>query len=485
MVWQFIIPAVAGALASNKASKSADKATDASNAQAAEVNKLEREKFEYAKLEAEKLRAAGNEAAAVAIEEGARAELGAQRFEELSSQVARQFVSEAKRADDQAALKQRYARDIYEGTRQAANARQSAGQDAKTAIQAASGALMGQAGATDARITGAMNQGRADITGGLNRGTAYIDDAFGNINERFQPFVQSEQGARGQMDVELGLVDGEGQRTYRDSPAYSAVMDASRVAEEEGLRTIDQAAGNAGNLYSGSRGAALADRTRQASWERAGVEQSYFQNYMTMLQQMANPTSTNAVSGYESGAAGSKATLEESAAARMSDIGMSGARSISDAYMSAAGTGVNAEMAAQGVGLDSMRTGMEGSDLLQHVATGTEGLPALTAAASTYLNGLNPGTAGSPYRMGAQDYQVNAANAAAGLTIGNMPTGINSASLITSAANNSAASKNAMLADLVGAGANIYSGYMQSQTNSPAAPNYVSGQTNPKYPYMA
>lgn len=486
MAWAVVAgAAVGGGLGLIGSKRSVDKATETSNQQAQLLDQRERERFEEAKVQAEKLRVAGDESAAVALEEAAKAELGAQKFEALSN-----FY--AQNADAQAALRQRLAENIYGRTQDAAKARQTAGQDAKKAIQGAAGNLMTQAGNTDARITGALNesrglldQGRAGINSALTQGNAYLDTAFGNINERFQPFMDSERRARGQLDVEMGLTPGEVNRGYRSSPAYSSVMDASRVAEREGLQTIDQAAGNSGSLYSGSRGAALADRTRQGSWERAGVEQGYFQNYMSMLQQMANPTSTNTVSGYESGIAGTKAGMAANAATqnaglldRSAGMGMDAAGRISDAYMSATGTGLNAEMAAQGIGLDTMRTGMEGSDLLQYVDPGTSG-------AGIALNGMDRGTAGSPYRMSAADTKLNTTGNAAGIITGNMPTGINSAGIVTNAANNAATANNAMLADLIGAGTNLYTAYMQKNSTVPTPANYVDGNTNPKYPYMA
>ncbi len=67
---------------------------------------------------------------------------------------------------------------------------------------------------------------------------------------------------------------------YMNTPAYQGAIDA-------GVGAVNQGAANGGGLYSGARGVALRDVGQ-------GVQQSFYTNYMNMLQNMANPaTATN------------------------------------------------------------------------------------------------------------------------------------------------------------------------------------------------
>lgn len=483
--------AVIGGLAANTASKRADStAKDA----AARTDQFEQEKFAEAKRQADILRQRGDEAAAAAIEEATRAEIGAEKFESLSNEYARriletsgqqaqQFQNYATQADkaaalaeqragniykntqDQSAKREQYGLNIYGRTKDAALAKEQAGQTAQQDVMRAA------KGVTDAAVGNEERMNEARDTG-----IGYMDKSFEDISGRLSPFIYSERDARGQLDVEMGLRPGEGRKTYRDSPAYAAAMDASRVAEEDARGVIDQSAGNSGTLYSGTRGAALIDRAKRGSYERAGVEQSYFQNYMNMLQSMANPQATTTLSTFDASNANNKAS-----------IGMDTANNVGSAYMDAAGTGVNSQLAASQLGLNTMRTGMEGAELLNQLPTGMEGSELLsysdpgnagardaalaasiasggeTTAANLSLAGTNTGTAGTDLRMAGQDYLTSANNNAAGVITGNMPTGVTGANYRMAGTE----AKNAALADTVGAGANIYSAYLMGAGNRP------------------
>lgn len=431
------MPVGIGLVATNTAS---NRASGVAKDAAGRADLLEQQKFEESKRQAEILRQRGDEAAAVALEEGARAELGAARYEALSNQYAQQAESGAARLE-QAGF------HFYDRIKQGAESRAAAGQQAQSAILGASGQVRGAASDTDRRLTQANQQGQG-----------YLTDAFGNISERYSPFIDSERRARGQLDVEMGLSEGDVNRDYRDTSAYMAAQDASRVAQEESIAAIDQAAGNSGTLYSGTRGAALSDRAGRGSYERAGIEQNYYQNYMNMLQSMANPASTNTLSGFEANTAQNRAGMEYGTA-----------QDISSAYMNAAGTGLNAEMAARQIGLDTMMTGAEGSELLPYMNSGTAGAPYA-------LSGFDAGTAGSPYRLQAQDYRTNAAGNAAGMITGNIPTG-------TAGSNYRFAgveAQNAALADMMGAGTNAYSAYMMYGPGSASGVNSAAN-TRPGY----
>jgi hypothetical protein len=450
MSWGLVAGAVIGGVASNVAS---NRATGASKSAAAQSDALEREKFAEAKRQADILRQRGDEAAAVAMEEAARADLGAEKFQALSNQYAQQFQTYANQADKAAAEREALARRAYVNVGKAADAKQAAGQDSKQAILDSARGVNDAAAGVDARLSAANAQSQGMLT-----------DAFGNISARFSPFVQSEQRARGQMDVELGLAEGDPNKGYRNTSAYMAAQDASRVAQEEAVAGIDQAAGNSGTLYSGTRGAALVDRASRGSYERAGIEQSYYQNYMNMLKSMADPVSTNLVSGYESDIAKSRAAMN-----------MNTASQIGSTYFDAAGTGLNASMAAEQVGLNSMRTGEEGLGLMAYLDPGNAGAQSLAAAGGYELGGFNDGTAGSPYRLGAQDYLIQGAGGAANATLGNMPTG-------TAGSNYRLAgveAGNAALSDFAGGVNTLANAYMMYGPNS-SNQNY----SNPNSPSM-
>jgi len=520
---------------------------------------LEQEKFAEAKRQAEILRQRGDEAAAVALEEAARAELGAEKFEALSNEwankiqttaadQAEQFQTYANKADASAARGEQYATDIYgkiqdqsklkqtygenifndataqakqkqtyaeniwNDTNKSAIARQEAGQAAQRDIMAAAQGVTRAAEGTDARLTQASARGDELLSTAGQQGQQYLTDAFGNISERYSPFVGSEQRARNQLDAEMGLGGGEVNRDYRNTSAYMAAQDASRVAQEESIAAIDQAAGNSGTLYSGTRGAALSDRAGRGSYERAGIEQSYYQNYMNMLQSMANPAATGAVSGFESNIAGQKAGIGTTTAANRTQLGMTTAGQISDAYMGAAGTVLNAQGQASQMGVNNMRTGMEGADMMNYGRTGLEGSDLLSqmptggegkellayldpgnagsrdaamasslmtsgqgTAASLSLNGMNQGTAGTPYRLQGQDYLTNATTNAAGMITGNMPNGQAGNQLRVAGSDarlNGVSAQNAALADFAGGVGDMATAYMmygpQQQNQQPA-----------------
>lgn len=545
MSWGLVAGAVIGGVASNVASNRAagasKQAANVADAAAVRSDALEQEKFAEAKRQAEILRQRGDESAAVALEEATRAELGAQKFEALSNrwaeqiqntanEQAAQFQTYANKADESAARREQYAKGIYADTKSQAQqkqtyaqniwkdtnasaiARQTAGQTAQSDILKAAQGVTDAARGTDARLTQAGARGDELLTSASQEGQQFLTDAMGNISARYSPFVSSEQRARGQLDAEMGLAPGELNRNYRDTSAYMAAQDASRVAQEDAVATIDQAAGNGGTLYSGTRGAALSDRAARGSYERAGIEQSYYQNYMSMLQSMANPAATGAVSGFEANTAAQRAGLETQTAAQRAAMGLDVAGGISDAYMNAAGTGVNAQTAASRIGVDTMRTGMEGSELLDQMRTGSEGSELLAyldpgdagarnaalaagittngqaAAGTLAMNGLDRGTAGTDLRLQSQDYLTGAAGNAAGVITGNMPTGANGSTLRLSGSDarlQGVEAQNAALADFAGGVGDMATAYMVYGPQKPAtAPAYLTQPQVQTVPYQ-
>ncbi len=75
---------------------------------------------------------------------------------------------------------------------------------------------------------------------------------------------------------------GEPGTAYMQTPAYQAAID-------QGVATVNQGAATSGSLYSGRRGEALKDVGQ-------GAQQSYYNNYMNILQNMANPTTATNLS---------------------------------------------------------------------------------------------------------------------------------------------------------------------------------------------
>ena len=524
MVWGAIAGAVVGGLFSKS---SADKASKAANREGARIDALEREKFAEAKKQAEILRKKGDEAAAVAMEEAEKADLGAERFEDLSNEYARsaekfaetrqtaglQAASDARdaalarqeegrkaalaagdaagareaaglnyagAAEDAALLQetagQGYAKlaqdfakrnedlagDLYRkigvtadelaalgsaygdeataaATRReslglevmddaataaiqreelglgvlddataAAQSKEQFGRDAYGNIQAAEreNALRGEAGAQ--RITGVTQQGVTDLRQAADdvmtqaeRAGGLQTNAYGNIENRYSPFLTNEARAAGQLGVEMGLVEGDQYTGYRDNPAYQAATEASTIAERDARQMIEQDAANTGTLYSGRRMEDLMKRSREGSYERAGIESSYYQNYLNMLQQTANPNATGSVSQFEAGTA--------------RDVGQNyiGA---SNAALGAEGQALDATMRAQAQAEQlrqaSAYTGTQGSEYRDTLASGTEG-------ANYGMAGLRTGEEGANYGMSGLRTGLEGADA----TLGTARTG--------------------------------------------------------------
>lgn len=77
---------------------------------------------------------------------------------------------------------------------------------------------------------------------------------------------------------------------FMSTPGY-------RGAQQAGIEAVNAGAAGAGSLYSGSRGEALSSVGQQ-------VQQSYYTNYMNILQGMASPTSTSNMANINIGQAG-------------------------------------------------------------------------------------------------------------------------------------------------------------------------------------
>ena len=366
------IPAIIGAAVAVKGQKDAKKAGSraeaASGREAVVLDRREREKFEEAMRQADLIREGGDAAKAESNKQAAIAEAGAAKLDKWARLAIQENRTGAKRIEN-AAL------EVYNQIQQGATRREAAGLDAASAIR----------------------ESFADLTGATQRSAQGQIDTVKGIMKGFKPFRRSEAGARGQLDVEMGLAEGEVNRAYRDSPAYMESMRASRQAETDALGTMSTDEANQGGLYSGRRGEAMMDISRQGSWQRAGVENSYYNNYMNMLRGMSDPSATNISAGYA----------------------MDTAQNVGREGISTAGTGLNAEQVAQGMALDTMKTGAEGQDMMAYMRRGDEG--------ANYIPYLDQGTAGIPFRMAGLDYGMNADANAGSMITGASPTGYSGA----------------------------------------------------------
>ena len=99
-----------------------------------------------------------------------------------------------------------------------------------------------------------------------------------------EPYIDSSGRALNQLDIEMGLVPGEAGTAYMNTPGYLA-------SREEAIAGIDQSAANSGNLYSGSTLAAAGEAS-------ANIHNSFYTNYMNMLQNMASPTTATNLSSF-------------------------------------------------------------------------------------------------------------------------------------------------------------------------------------------
>mgnify|MGYP005824807699 CR=1 FL=1 len=101
-------------------------------------------------------------------------------------------------------------------------------------------------------------------------------------------------GLQAQLEAKRAQLGGEDayapSNAYMQTPGYQAAIDA-------GTQAVNTGAAGAGALYSGTRGAALRDAGQN-------IQQSYYSNYMNLLQNMANPTTATNLSNIGIGVAG-------------------------------------------------------------------------------------------------------------------------------------------------------------------------------------
>ena len=114
------------------------------------------------------------------------------------------------------------------------------------------------------------------------KGEALQKHRYQQAEDRLSPWMESESEALAAYRGELGLgPETGGSSAYMETPGYQAMMD-------ESLQAAEQSAVSSGATAYGGR------RLQEAGKVGAGVQQSYYQNYMNMLGEAANPsTSTN------------------------------------------------------------------------------------------------------------------------------------------------------------------------------------------------
>jgi len=117
--------------------------------------------------------------------------------------------------------------------------------------------------AADAQLTAARE------AEALNR------ERYADAQNLLNPYIESSGTARDQLMIEMGLAPGEGGTAYMNTPGYQTMQDQSQEAVMSSMP---------GSTYSGRR-------IQQGLDQGAGVQQSFYNNYMNMLGNMANPTS--------------------------------------------------------------------------------------------------------------------------------------------------------------------------------------------------
>ncbi len=126
-------------------------------------------------------------------------------------------------------------------------------------------------------------KGRKGLRGSVERARAQSDYVGGQAEAKeLRDLIAEEEELLAGYQQQQDQPQGQPGTAYMQTPAYQAAID-------QGVAAVDQGAATGGSLYSGRRGEALKDVGQ-------GVQQSYYSNYMNILQNMANPTSATNLS---------------------------------------------------------------------------------------------------------------------------------------------------------------------------------------------
>ena len=128
----------------------------------------------------------------------------------------------------------------------------------------------------------AEKEARREAEAAALKGEALQKHRYQQAEDRLSPWMESESEALAAYRGELGLgPDTGGSSAYMETPGYQAMMD-------ESLQAADQSAVSSGSTAYGGR------RLKEAGKVGAGVQQSFYNNYMSLLSEAANPSvSTN------------------------------------------------------------------------------------------------------------------------------------------------------------------------------------------------
>ena len=129
------------------------------------------------------------------------------------------------------------------------------------------------------------------IRGGRTEGVRRVESNRNNIArmENLQASLEREKAGLEAFEAREAI-NYEPTNNYMNIPGYQGAIDA-------GVQAVDQGAANAGALYSGTRGEALKEVGQD-------VQQSYYSNYMNMLQNLANPASATNLANINVGVQG-------------------------------------------------------------------------------------------------------------------------------------------------------------------------------------
>lgn len=132
-------------------------------------------------------------------------------------------------------------------------------------------------------VVDAAEQASSDTLQAAREAEALNRERYGIATDLLSPYIEDSRTAQDQLMVEMGLAEGEAGTAYLNTPGYQSMLSETR----EG---VDQAAATSGNLYSGRR-------LESAGEASAGVQQSFYNNYMNLLTNMSSPnTATNLAS---------------------------------------------------------------------------------------------------------------------------------------------------------------------------------------------
>jgi hypothetical protein len=275
MTWYAVgaaaVTVIGGAVNANKASKATDKAAGKITDAQSQSDALSQQRY----LDAQKTLSPYLLSSSVA---------NRQLINEMGLGKQYQDAEHKSRADNLASLQQQLS-DL-----QAEQAASTASVQAQATKKKKKGGLLGAI----SKVTGTDNL--SDLLNPIGAGKAGLATAkFGltgksQLGEDGKPIDNANAIAMLQKQIadEQAAIDGYSSQpqdnqagtAYMNTPAYQGAIDA-------GVKSVDQGAANSGGLYSGARGVALRDVGQ-------GVQQSFYSNYMNMLQNMANPaTATN------------------------------------------------------------------------------------------------------------------------------------------------------------------------------------------------